>query len=684
MPLEAKAYSIAPYGMATAFEESELPDSYCMSMLNRFINTAGGAEKRRGIVQFGSLVNNGNTNITNLHEHVSKTGVETFYASGEGVIYKWDGASVWEQVYSFNSKNKIHSVQFDQFLIFSNGDEPPVYYDGKGWHTLESIVEEGFTATGTSAEAVQDTEITSWSLESEVVVNDLFHDLTLDSYSVISVIATASVGILRIGPGAVGGVSDNPTSCKASHRYRIIDLVENNIIPTSGGDDDNFGACLTGSSATGLNVWHVDDWVSAGAREGDWILNTTRSGLGRVVGSSGKWLVHTTIKNQMSGDSLIFFKPAVPHSDIMHVHYGRLYLVDKRDQTKIRISGDSNCRDFSTDTGILAASSFSFGAQQPLSDVMMAMTSYQRFLVMSGKQYTLLFEGTNPILDTSVESSDWAITGMFPQGVVSKQGLLTVGNDACIVTEDGLQSFSLSSDSATLARENLSEAIKTELRERIKITDPDEIIAFHYPRRSWVVVKIGQEMYVYNYTPYFGRGEVEQFSSNKKSGSWSKFDGPFASQNCYFVRRNGDLYCAGANGKVYTFDLDPIYTDDGIIYSTEYKTGWLKFDNTPVQRHVKYVTPTFDGAKEDYTIRLEAPFSGEANNTIIVDTSTGQGAIGDAVIGYSKIGGSRIVEKKIPVNIRGKELQITFSTDSGNGPDVLSRFLVFYTSHGLR
>ena len=67
MTLQYTIYPIAPRGLATSFSEAELPDDYALTFLNRFINAAGGAEKRQGIVQKGNTVS-GAPNITGLHE----------------------------------------------------------------------------------------------------------------------------------------------------------------------------------------------------------------------------------------------------------------------------------------------------------------------------------------------------------------------------------------------------------------------------------------------------------------------------------------------------------------------------------------------------------------------------------------------------------------------------------------
>ena len=68
----------------------------------------------------------------------------------------------------------------------------------------------------------------------------------------------------------------------------------------------------------------------------------------------------------------------------------------------------------------------------------------------------------------------------------------------------------------------------------------------------------------------------------------------------------------------------------------------------------------------------------------MVDTSTGSGVIGDQVVGRSKIGLSRVVQKKVALNLRGQQVRVKFTTGDTKGPDILSRFNLYYTVHGLR
>ena len=83
-------YQIARRGLATNFTETEIPLDYAQRFRNRFINAAGGAEKRPGYVALsGALPTKGI--VTGLHEYVDKDGTATLFASSEGIVFRYNG-----------------------------------------------------------------------------------------------------------------------------------------------------------------------------------------------------------------------------------------------------------------------------------------------------------------------------------------------------------------------------------------------------------------------------------------------------------------------------------------------------------------------------------------------------------------------------------------------------------------
>ncbi|MGI9405308.1 MAG: hypothetical protein ACR2O4_02960, partial [Hyphomicrobiaceae bacterium] len=130
-------YRLATRGLATSFTESELPLEFAAEFRNRFINAAGGAEKRQGIdaTNFTAL----GQSITNIHEYVAKDGTTTDYLSGNGKIYR-DDSGTWTLVHTMaQSADKLLSVQFGDKLIFVNGVDRNIFTDDNG-QTFKELI----------------------------------------------------------------------------------------------------------------------------------------------------------------------------------------------------------------------------------------------------------------------------------------------------------------------------------------------------------------------------------------------------------------------------------------------------------------------------------------------------------------------------------------------------------------
>jgi hypothetical protein len=667
-------------------------------MKNRFINAAGGAEKRQGMTQLGSTVS-GTPSLDAIHEMVLADGTEVILVSGGGKIWKFDGTD-FNLVHSGVSASAVlGSVQMGRKLIFFNGVDANFFTeDGSTFTDLVGVIERGEATSDTDNDQLHDNDIGSWVTDTNAAVNDLHHNKTIDAYALITALASSTATHTEMGitsPSAIGvGTGGVIPSQQSGDEYEIIDLVELNIIPTDG-DDDNVAVA---SSAAGVNsnagrvlVSAVSDWTKTDIRTGDYIRNTTRAAVGRVTTIATAQVNHTGMSGQSVGDSLIFLKPAMPLTTESHVHFGRAYYVDQRDQTLIRVSGPNNPEDMTTNAGTLDSTSIKFGDTQPDGDTVLALGSFQRFFCMAGKKNFYFFSGTEPVADTTASSTDFSIIGLFPQGAMSNNALTSIGNDMVWVTPDGVQSGQLVGDASSLGRSNLSEAIKKTLRVELQNTPSSQIKILHYPRRSWLLVKVGSQIHVFNYTAYFGQDQLNSRRRGEpgtQNGSWSLFDGKFARQNAYLVRRNGDLICCGDGGKVYTFD-DGSYTDDGEEYKTEYQPGWLTLERSEARsvstKQGNYIKPVFDtGAAVVYSIKAEAGFDGESSDTVLVSAAAISNVIGTAIVGTATIGGSRIQNTKFPLRWRGEQVRLTFTTEDSLGPDTISRFTLYATKYGRR
>lgn len=664
------------FGLGTEYSLWEMPLEYSRSFVNRFINIRGDAEKRGGIERVGTQVGGG-VSLTGLHEFVAKDGTTTLFTSANGMIWRFnETTSDWDLVLTGKDQNsRLLSVQMQGKLIFVNGVDRNFYTDdgGNSFKELKAIVEQGRASGATNSTTLQDSQITSWTAQTFVTNNDLIFNYSVSAYGIVTSVGASNLSNSTISASATGiGVGTrNPTS---GDIYEIIDLVELNIIPTGLGTD-NFATLTAGSSTTVIAVSGVD-FSTTEARVGDFIYNTTRNAVTRMTSVSANINV-VSVTSQTANDTVTFFKSAMPIATYPHVHYGRLYLIDERDPGVVRISGVNDPQDFTTFQKTLESTSFAFMNAQPQAEKLLALKTFQQYLVAGGSRNVYAYSGTDPLVDTTAASTNFIPIGLFPQGCASRFGLESIGGSMIFAANDGLRNFAANFNANTFQTSNISEAIKSELALAInnKSGDPDEIQCVHYPRRNWLMFKVGDTIYNYNYTPYYQAGVI----NSNTYGSFSKFTGKFANQNVYYVRANGDLICAGAGGRVYLFDSGN-FDDDGDNILTILETGFLTLQEPQQSTQIKstvYIKPVFETSQPiAYTIQAFGGFT--ETSTDEVETMTqGVGQVGFAVVGSSPIGGSRVYMQKLPLRCKGERFRISISTESTAGPDIITGFTVY-------
>jgi hypothetical protein len=686
-------YPIPPRGLGTNFSESDLPLAFASRFRNRYINTTGSAEKRPGMVQLGNTISGGPT-LTNLHELIEPQGSAKLMATGVGRVWTHvvsAGVSgIWTLISTGADENTpLYTVQFDDRVIFYNGISRAYYTtDAVTLKELEAIIEQGAATTGTSAKALRDADIANWILNTDVVENDLVYYPSHGAFGLITAVSSAEVQHTGVSAAATGiGATTTGSEPAATDPYRIWDTLELNIFQTLGGPD-NVAIAGSGTSTGEIRVSGVD-FSRTEIRAGDFVSNTTRTAVTRVLSVSSNIAI-TPIASQVAGDSLVFLKSACPIPSAAHVHYGRLYVVDARDRTKIRISGANDPQDWTTDAATLESNTFNFGALQPQGDTLLAMGSFQQYFVMLGRQYTYLFQGTNPVRSSAAATDfDFSPVGLFPHGGMSERSVATIGNDLVFIAADGVMSVTQTQDSSTLNRTNLSEPIRNTLRSELAEAASRDIQIFHYPQRSWLLAKVGSNLYCYNYSAFLGQNAAvaRPGQDNVAQGSWSLFDGRFATQSAYLVRADNTLVCCGAGGKVYEFDSGA--TDDGEIISTEFRTGWLTLEETSKsfgsvrKKEGKYIKPILEaGGAMVFSFSCQSPYSGDSSDSIDIGTSGGATPIGVAVVGSTPIGGSPVNNEKYPFRWQGEVVQLTVETSTAVTPDILSRYTLYAVMRG--
>jgi hypothetical protein len=706
-------YKPAALGLGTESSSKLQPLDFSPNIINRFYNYLGDLEKRRGLQQLGAQINNvGSVSaltscsaiITNLHEYIDSSGNSTLFASGiaaaasasYGNIWRYNPVSAYWQdalidpvfpsALALFKKDplKIYSVQMGTKLIFCNGSNRNFYIDkpasdvtAQYTNTLFSTVVKGVLGSGTDQVTIVDPDITNWKTQTNVAVNDLVQLgavgsgalLNYPGAGIVTSVGTTSLDITRISTSGNGmGAGVTPI---AGLPYRIIDLVELNIFPNTVVGYTLFDNVAIGGAQTSANAISVTsfNFSSSDIRSGDYVYNTTRAAVTQITTVTSNISVSYPISGQAAGDSLVFFKDAMPIATYPHVHYGRLHLIDARDQTKIRVSGPDDPEDFTTFSKTLSSVTMDYGARQPKGDILLTMSTFQRYLVVGGKVGLFATDGTNPIADVTADVIDLDPVGLFTQGVFSPLGLKSIGNEMLYIGNDGMRSFLAAFDSKNTTTNNKSEQIKTELINALQAQAAtlDQVQLIHYPRRNWVMMKIGDVIYNYNYTPMYSNGKVNN------TGTFTKFTGLLGQQDAFLVTRAGDLITADSTGRVFTFDVSGIFTDNGTNIATTYVSPWHTLQEAETNADIiikdgRYIRPVFEtSAAIKYNISVVGDYNQLATDSVIVTATT-----------------SGITDPKCPLRWRGRQAQLTITTDTSVGADILSSYTLYGNIFGRK
>lgn len=675
-------YKLPVYGLGTDFSEFERPITFAQAYTNRFRNITGGAERRPGMSTFNTQVAGAPT-LTRLHEYVSTNGSETLLISNDlGSIWRFDSQNSANVAITGKAATRQLSAQAEDKLIFVNGVDRNFYTNDGGFtfNELKAIITRGKEAGGSNATTLIDGDISNWIGSTLVANNDIVHNITLGAYGIVSTIASASLTHTAIGSAATGAGNASRNQ-QANDVYELIDYVDLNIISQGTGIDDNIGTSTAGTTTTVIAVSGVN-FANTEIRLGDFVYNTTRSAIAMVGSVSANINLQQAITAQTAGDSLAFFKSAMPIASWVHVHYGRTYYLDSRNQTRIVISAPDDPEDVTTFQKTLDTTSFSFGTQQPTGDIILSMGSFQKYFVASGAKNLYIYDGITPIADSSSTVIDFKPIAFYPNGIASRFGLGTNGSDLLHITTEGLQAINIGNISNTTVQNNASVPVRTSMLNAIAATTSDNIQLSFYPRRSWLITKIADTCYVLNTNPtYNDSGQLQIIAS------WHLFTGAWAQQNHYFVRRNGDLLACGSQGYVYRLDSSAA-TDNGTKIPTNLTTAWLTLEEPQRTIRVKqgqYIKPVFESESGIvYTISAVAGWDGFSSDSINV-TVVGGGQIGQAVVGINAVGQGELAQaNKQPFRWRGEQARIQFTTESSASTDIITGFTLYGEVGGIR
>lgn len=674
-------YKVPNGGEATDFTDAERPIIYAKEYLNRYVNINGRAERRPGMGKFSGSVP-GQPNLTRIHEWVGPIGTESLLSSDDnGSIYKYSvTASAWSVALTGKQASRILSAQAQDYLIFVNGLDRNFYTKdgGQTFHELLPIISRGTEGSGTTTGKITDALITSWLNQTYVANNDIVWNVTRNGYGIVTNVSGQDLYHTTIGT-AGNGSGRTSANQAVGDTYAVLDHVAMNLFTDSAGNETNIAIATTGTLQNVIAVSGTT-FSNTEIRVGDFVYNTTRGCVTQITTVSANVNV-TLVSAQTASDSLVFIKSAMPIATYIHVHYGRVCFIDSRDQTRVVFTAPDSPEDVTTFAKTLNSSSYQFGSQQPQGDTLSALGTFQNYFIAAGQRNLYVFNGTTPVTNDSTDTLDFSPVSFFPNGLVSRFGLSNNGNNAVYMSPNGLQSISVQFNSLTTQQDNISIVNRDDFRYRIKNTNPDSIQVVYYPRRQWLLCQIGSRIWNFNTSPVFDANGAIALQ-----GTWTPFEGKFAQQNHYFVRRNGDLVCCGIRGQVYLYD-DGSYTDDGDIITTRLTTARYFLEEPARSVRIKrgyYIRPLFEsGGNISYTITANGGWENISTDTITIPAQGGN-QIGSGIVGAAQIGGSGVQATKAALRWYGENVELVFETNTSAGPDIISGYTLYGSLTGRR
>lgn len=677
-------YRMPQMGLGTDFSEFDRPINFAATYTNRFRNITGGAERRPGMQAFSSAAVPTLPNLTRIHEFVNQLGVETLMASDDlGNIFKYNG-SAWSTALTGKSAYRMISAEANNKLIFVNGVDRNFYTQDGGvtFSELKALINTGTLAAGSSATAVIDGNVSNWIGATLVSNNDIIYNVTRDAYGVVTTVASAQLGVTAIGSAGIGAGFSSTGDQAPGDAYQLIDYVNLGVIPNGSGGFTGVGTAGVGTTSSAVAVSGVNFSLTE-IRADDFVYNTTRGGIAHVSTISANINLKEKIPSQVAGDALVFFKSAMPITSWIHVHYGRVAYLDARNNQRVVFSAPDDPQDVTTFQKTLDSTSFQFGTQQPEADTLLSMDTFLSYFVASGKKNLYIYQGNTPIQDSSSTTVNFTPIAFYPNGVAGRFGLETNGGDLLHITVDGLQAINIGFNAFSVNQNNASVPILTALKNAIEtVSNTDNIQLTYYPRRRWLLNKIGDQVYVLNTQPSYDATGAQQ-----NIASWHLFTGLWAQQNHYFVRRNGDLVACGANGGFYTMDSSAA-TDVGTPISTDLTTAWLRLEEPQITPRIKeyhFIRPVFESSPQvEYTISGIAGLDNYSSDSIVVSAG-GTGSIGTGIVGITPIGGGSFAQaNKYPLRLRGEQARYQFTTQSSAPEDIITSFSLYGNVGGAR
>lgn len=543
-------------------------ENYSPLLDNIIIGTEGNGESRPVINQV--LVSAFPNRVTSIHEHINANGARTYFAGANGILYTITAASGSISVpvtattpVGWDPNMRIRSTQMGSRAIFYNGTNRAMWTeDGLTFEQQRALSGFGSATSNSSATSLRDNGITNWLIE-PVAVNDVIFNRTENGYALVTGVVTGRLTHTTLSSAGLGiGKVTNISS--AGHTYEIIDTVALNILPADGPLSDNVGLAGATTGAAQITVSGMTNWFNTEINIGDYIRNTTRDAVTQVTAIATATLGVNGITSQVCGDSLVFLKDAFPIPHYSHAYFDRLYTIDHREHSKIRVSTKGDPSDYTVAGGTLDSMTIGIGNFASDPENFEQIASFHNNIVFGGSRNVIMFRGGDPIADVSGALVDFALKSIIPKGVVSQDSLLPIGNVLLFAAREGMQVVAFGAFDET-ETQNISGPLTQTTQSNIKAAlevSAGRVRLVNYPTKQLAILKARTTAnLVLNYQPQtrYRTKSGESALLLRGQATWTNFTGQIAGTDAEFVDSRGRMLVAFTSGGVnYIGEFDAL------------------------------------------------------------------------------------------------------------------------------
>jgi len=269
-------------------------------------------------------------------------------------------------------------------------------------------------------------------------------------------------------------------------------------------------------------------------------------------------------------------------------------------------------------------------------DEIVSINGFMGKLVIFGKNNIVIFNGPWSVAYNS-ESSDFALDEVIEGvGCVARDSVQLIGDDIVFLSSSGVRSLSRTMVQDKMPLQDLSLAVKDEIRGHIVTADLTKVKAQYDLSTGSYLLSFGDRniVYVFDFkamTPDGGpRITTWNFDSKRNPGAFLSTDdtlyvglgaldyaGRVATYSGFYDLEKEDVTASYGNqsacttaGHVWESTTSKCYKDINNTYQSDFKTTWLDFEQPGISKFLKRFLGTWSGGKNmDVTLNWYRDYS---------------------------------------------------------------------------